>query len=183
MITERVDDELLVYDEVSQIAHCLSAAAVPVWERCNGQLSPAEIADGLGRPLVAVEQALDELRERALLDDGPLLEPGYSRRQAVTRIAKIGGAAFTAPLIYSVAVGSTAAAASACLADGSVETGCTAAVGAKAADARCCSGTCYQNGSNVKKCVATSCNLPGLGCLISGASCCSGGCVLAFCTT
>jgi len=100
VISERIDDELVVYDEVSHMAHALAADARSVWERCDGCRSPAEIAQGLGMPPATVQQALDELQECGLLDDGSAPENSYSRRQAVTRIAKVGGAAVTAPLIY-----------------------------------------------------------------------------------
>ena len=140
VITETVDDEIVVYDLDSQVAHSLTAVAASVWERCDGHASPAEIANGLGLPAAAVQQALDELQGCNLLDDGPELGEGYSRRQAVTKIAKVGGAAFTAPLIYSVVVGSAAAAAS-CLANGQPDPSCVAGPGAKAGSTRCCSAS------------------------------------------
>ena len=60
-----------------------------------------------------VERALGELRGCGLLEGSTSEAPGYSRREATVRLAKIGGAAFAAPLIYSVAVGPAMAAASA----------------------------------------------------------------------
>ena len=39
----------------------------------------------------------------------PVAAPGYSRREAAIRLARIGGAALAAPLVYSVDVGSAAA--------------------------------------------------------------------------
>lgn len=104
VITEPVDGELVVYDKVNHTAHCLAPGAASVWERCDGLASPAEIAQALGVPAATVDQALTELRDCGLLDEPPALPDAYSRRQAVARIAKVGGVAFTAPLIYSVVV-------------------------------------------------------------------------------
>jgi DNA-binding transcriptional ArsR family regulator len=174
VISERIDDELVVYDEVSHMAHALAADARSVWERCDGCRSPAEIAQGLGMPPATVQQALDELQECGLLDDGSAPENSYSRRQAVTRIAKVGGAAVTAPLIYSVVIGSAAAAASACIANGQPESGCTAKTGAKAADSRCCSGTCYQTTGGSKLCVESDCVVAHGICVLGLIPCCAG---------
>ena len=183
VFAERVADELVVYDQQRQMGHCLSATAASVWERCDGSLLPAEIGVALSLEPAVVERAVDELRGCGLLDEGPVVEGGYSRREAAVKFAKVGGAAFMAPLIYSVVIPHAAAAASACITNGNAETvSCGAGVGAKATDARCCSGTCYQTGTHNKICVASNCTLPGLGCLVFG-NCCSGGCVILFCTT
>jgi hypothetical protein len=115
VITEQVDDELVVYDRLSQTAHCLSADAASVWELCDGHLSEAEIAQRLEILPEEVQRAIDALSERGLLEEAPVTAPqvrAYSRRQATVRLAKAGGAAFAAPLIYSAVVGSVAAAAS-----------------------------------------------------------------------
>jgi hypothetical protein len=111
VVKERIGDELVVYDQVGDVAHCLSADAAGVWEHCDGRRSPEQISEELGLELAVVERALRELRACSLLDevhDGG----GFSRREATLRIVKVGGAALTAPLIYSVAVPSAAAAAS-----------------------------------------------------------------------
>ena len=110
VVSERIDDEVVVYDQLSQTAHCLSSDAASVWEHCDGRKSPAQIARGLKRAPAEVERALDALRECGLLDEAPVGDRGYSRREAAVRAAKVGGAAFAAPLVYSAAVGSVAAA-------------------------------------------------------------------------
>ena len=117
IVSERIDGELVVYDAATQTAHCLSAEAASVWEHCDGDLSTVEIADRLELPPESVERALGALSECALLDEGPAAfdasaasERGYSRREAAFRLAKVGGAAFAGPLVYSVAVGTAQAA-------------------------------------------------------------------------
>lgn len=113
VITERVDDELVVYDARTQVAHCLSRDAAVVWERCDGNLSTSEIAGRLDISQEAVERAVEAISECGLLDVPPVIgehKRTYSRREATFRLAKAGGAAFAAPLIYSAVVGSVAAA-------------------------------------------------------------------------
>jgi biotin operon repressor len=111
VLPERVDDELVVYDQVSHTAHCLSSEVALVWEHCDGLRSQSELARALSLAPAAVERAVDALGECGLLDDVAVVaEHGYSRREAAVRVARAGGAAFAAPLIYSVAVPSMAAA-------------------------------------------------------------------------
>lgn len=104
-----------MYDQLSRTAHCLSRDAALVWERCDGRLSPAGIARRLDLEPDSVERAVDALSECGLLDEPPVTVTGehaYSRREATVRLAKAGGTAFAAPLIFSAVVGSVAAAAS-----------------------------------------------------------------------
>lgn len=117
IVVERINDELVVYDKLSQSGHCLTPDAASVWERCDGNLTTVEIADRVALAPEAVQRAIEALRECGLLDEDPVPADGahasahgYSRREAALKLAKAGGAAFAAPLIYSVAVGSPAAA-------------------------------------------------------------------------
>jgi hypothetical protein len=180
VLTERVADELVVYDQHSQMGHCLPATAASIWELCDGHRSSVEIAQSLTLEMTEVDRAVDELRGCGLLDQGSAVEGGYSRREATVKFARIGGAAFMAPLIYSVAIPRAAAAASACITTGNLEPFCTATLGTKVTDARCCSGECY-NGSTGKICVAPGCELALGVCVLSGGPCCSGKCVALVC--
>jgi hypothetical protein len=127
VVSERIDDELVLYDQATQTAHCLSSRAALIWEHCDGRVSPAELAGRLALEPAAVRSALDALSERGLLDGGPVAaQPGYSRREAAARLAKAGGAAFAAPLIYSAAIPSMAAALSPNPACGTEPKSCTA---------------------------------------------------------
>ena len=153
LISERIDDELVIYDQLNHVAHCLSHDAVLVWEHCDGWLSQAEIAERLGLSPEMVAGAVDSLDECRLLDEGPVAAPGYSRRQAAIRLATIGGAALAAPLVYSVDVG-TAAAKASHLAAGCPVTACGSCnsttgcalcntAGSTGANSMCASGICY----------------------------------------
>jgi hypothetical protein len=178
LVSEHVGDELVVYDRESHTAHSLSAEAALVWERCDGRLSPAEIGRELALEQVVVEQALGELSRCGLLDDGPTPGSAYSRREAVVGLAKVGGAAFAAPLIYSVAINPAIAAAS-CAGgqqDGTSRSSsqCNYGSGAAGADGGCLHCTCYHqnNGCSPSRfCVASGCKTNGQGCT-SDSQCC-----------
>ena len=71
LISERIDDELVIYDQLNHVAHCLSHDAVLVWEHCDGLLTETEIAHRLTLSLEVVDRAVAALNERGLLDDGP----------------------------------------------------------------------------------------------------------------
>ena len=47
LVIEAVGEELLVYDQSTQTAHSLSVAVRKVWERCDGQHTPSQLAGGL----------------------------------------------------------------------------------------------------------------------------------------
>lgn len=116
LLSERVDDELVIYDQLSHTAHCLSREAAAIWEACDGRRSRADISRELAVDRTIVDDALAELAERGLLLEAaePAERDGYSRRQAAVKFAKVGAVAFTAPLVYSVAIGPASAAASTC---------------------------------------------------------------------
>jgi len=190
LISERIDDELVVYDQLNHVAHCLSHDAVRVWERCDGRLTEAEIADQLTLSLEVVERAVVALEERGLLDQGPAVAPGYSRRQAAVRLARIGGAALAGPLVYSVDVGS-AAAASSHLAAGCPVSACTGVAScpgstANGTNSTCASGHCYcstitSTGASVNQlrcAISSSCSVDNATCTSNGA-CCGNNCPAA----
>lgn len=110
LIVEDVGDEVLVYDQRTDQAHCLTREAAMVWRVCDGAASPAEIATALDMDTELVTRAIDELDSCELLDSAPI--PGITRREATLRMAKVGGAAAAAPLIYSILAPTPALAAS-----------------------------------------------------------------------
>jgi hypothetical protein len=175
IISEFVGDDLVIYDEVTQTAHSLSSAATLVWELCTGDRFQHEIALELGFEPAVVARAVAELGESGLLDDSPLASPsiGISRRDAAKRLAKVGGAAFVAPLIYSVAIGPAAAFASG-LPDGTTQTAtqCPAAVHGTAADTNCTSGRCYSESGAVLYCAPAGCVGMSAAC-VTDADCCA----------
>lgn len=132
LVVRELGDELLVYDEREDVAHCLSSTAASVWQACEGGASfedlvarvdlDGEAEGGEGR----IAAALEELSAKQLLQ-GPSLVSGITRRHALRRMAGVGAAAVATPLIVSATV-KTPYASAACLQQYSV---CTA-------DSQCC---------------------------------------------
>src|SRR5690242_20230161 len=106
LVVEELDDGLLVYDLRTDRAHSLSAPAACVWRHCDGRTRLDGLAAATGLDPDVVARALDELHACDLLAAG-----GTTRREATIKVAKIGGAAVTAPLIASLTVPATVAAA------------------------------------------------------------------------
>ena len=109
LVSETVDDGLVVYDTTNCVAHALAAEAASVWGRCDGTRSPAEIARELGMEGDRVDSAISELGRCGLLEAPSQAPPRFSRREAG---AKLGKAAVLGPLIVSLAIPTPAAAAS-----------------------------------------------------------------------
>jgi hypothetical protein len=114
LITERVGDELVVYDGQSSEAHCLSPLASAVFLAADGHRSPADLAAVASAQLnelvdvPEVERALAELETRGLVTEPEI--PGISRRGFMQRSAAVGGAVMAGSMITSVvapAYGST----------------------------------------------------------------------------
>jgi hypothetical protein len=110
LVVEDVGDEVLVYDQRNDQAHCLTREAAMVWRVCDGRTSPADLAAALELELDSVKLAIEELDSSGLLDSAPI--PGVTRREATIRMAKAGGVAAAAPLIYSIMAPTPALAAS-----------------------------------------------------------------------
>ena len=89
LVAERVDRDLVIYDETSRMAHCLSGEVAPIWDRLDGRMTPSQIASSLEIPKVTVVKAVDELREAGLLVE---TAPGHTRRDFGKRFAAVGGA-------------------------------------------------------------------------------------------
>lgn len=174
IISEPVDDELVVYDAATRMGHRWTPGAASVWALCDGRRSHAEIAQQLVLEATAVDQAVNELADCGLLEDGPDVQPVFSRRDATIGLAKAAGGGL---LVYSVAIPSAAQAASGASPNGTPQTPtqCTAAGGAKATDANCASRTCYQDGAgqNTRFCVSATCRVGGAPCT-TFSDCCAG---------
>ena len=101
LVVEEVGEELLVYDQTNDTAHSLGAAAARVWRACDGERSAKALSAELDLDADTVARALEELDECNLLDNGQPLT-GMTRREASLKTAKLGAAAVSAPLIYSI---------------------------------------------------------------------------------
>jgi hypothetical protein len=116
LLVETVGEELLLYDQDSHTAHCLSPFAACVWRHCDGERDVTELAELAGVSESLVADALHELHENDLLDAEP--QPmqsavsGVSRREAIVRGVRYGAAAAAVPLIVSATAATPAMASS-----------------------------------------------------------------------
>ncbi len=105
LLEETVGEELLLYDQDSHTAHCLSPIAACVWRQCDGEHDLAGLAQLVGASEDLVVGALHELLEKELLDTEPALtqstSSGESRREAIVRTARYGAAAAAGSMIVS----------------------------------------------------------------------------------
>lgn len=160
LLVRQIEDELVLYDQLTQRAHRLNRTAALVWRRCDGLTTVTEtatqlettlgVAAGQGEDLVWV--ALERLEKAHLLRERlvrPADRPMLSRRDAMIRL---GGAAASAVLLPVVAtmVAPTPAMAQSLIA------------------ARCvtnCNGTCMSGpecAKTCRSCIGTSnCACPG----------------------
>jgi Coenzyme PQQ synthesis protein D (PqqD) len=100
-------DETLVYDMVSNEAHCLNETAAFVWSQCSGDASIGEIAMSAAKRFSGfvseefVTIAITQLDERKLLSSpglGVRSQPG--RREAISKIGL--ASAVAVPMILSI---------------------------------------------------------------------------------
>jgi hypothetical protein len=101
LIIEEVEEEVLVYDQNSDAAHCLSAEAARVWRACDGQTTIDALTADLGLDADTVTRALGELQSRNLLEAGQS-GAALTRRDLTVKVAKVSAAAAAVPLIVSV---------------------------------------------------------------------------------
>jgi hypothetical protein len=116
LLEEMVGEELLLYDQDSHTAHCLSPIAACVWRHCDGEHDLTGLAELAGASERLVADALDELRDKDLLDAEPKLMqstiPGESRREAIVRVGRYGAAAAAGSMIVSATAATPAMASS-----------------------------------------------------------------------
>jgi hypothetical protein len=154
LLEEAIGEELLLYDQNSHIAHCLSPIAASVWRCCDGKRDLAGLAKLPGSNERLVADALHELREKGLLESEPQLTqskvPGISRREAIGRVARYGAAATAVPLIVS------ATAAAPAMASSGVTFFCKSEPGKSVNCCLCNDNTCSSSLKSLEEC-DTSC--------------------------
>jgi hypothetical protein len=160
LLEETVGEELLLYDESSHIAHCLSPIAAGVWRHCDGERDVSELAVLIGASENLVADALRELREKDLLAAEPTLMqstvPGISRRDVIVRGVRVGAAVAAVPLIVSATAATPAMASSgegACKNTGLGTDSCCL----------CLSGVCHKGVTTNKECIEICKKEGGLG--------------------
>ena len=137
LIVQKLEEEVLVYDEQRHKAHCLNRTAALVWQQCDGRSTIAEVARKVSRQINApVEEdvvwvAIEELGKRELLKErvSSSARSNVSRREVIKRIGV--AASVAVPLVTSIVAPKAAQAAS-----------CKAAGATCIGSAECCSGLC-----------------------------------------
>lgn len=108
LVVQELFDELVVYDLARDEVHSLNPTAARVWQGCDGQTSPAQLAGRLQPELVPAQAealvwlALDRLGQAHLLEQ-KVVRPGglkISRRQA---LQALGISALLLPVVASLA--------------------------------------------------------------------------------
>jgi hypothetical protein len=116
LLIDTVGEELLIYDQNSHTAHCLSPIAACVWRHCDGEHDVTELAGLAGVSESLIADALHELREKDLLVAEPALvqsaDPSISRREVIVGGVRYGAAAAAVPLIVSATAATPAMASS-----------------------------------------------------------------------
>ncbi len=101
IVTQKLPEELLIFDLDRHKAHCLNRAAAIVWRHCDGHTTTAEAAallhNELGLPSDErlVWLALDRLARARLLQEQParpspvMSESNESRRQVLKQLGRL----------------------------------------------------------------------------------------------
>src|SRR5436305_2743168 len=120
VVTEDVDDEVITYDERTDVACRLNRTAALVWRKCDGKhtvedlvrVLEADLGDIANEDLVLV--TLDYLSEHRLLESGYVrrdeTSSRLSRRRLIQRAGAVGVAAAVLPMVFSVVAPTPAAA-------------------------------------------------------------------------
>lgn len=109
--TEAVGDGLAVLDGERKQPYVLNATSALVFQHCDGQTSPEQLAEILRQKFTLrqaeAEQltrlALEELEAANLLQPAPIHPAMFSRRQALTTFATLGLSVALLPLVERVA--------------------------------------------------------------------------------
>ena len=132
IVIQEAEGEVLVYDLNTNQAHCLNSTAAFVWQACDGSNSVGAISSALAEksgkqvPQEVVLMAIEQLREKDLVEAAPLALNGTSRREALKRA---GLAAMIAlPIVASLAAPKSVMASTSCTCndnlDCAAQTGC-----------------------------------------------------------
>lgn len=171
LVVEEIAEEVLIYDQRTDQAHCLSTAPARVWRACDGTTSAEQLGVELELDAATVARALEELEACGLLETGA--KAGVTRREAATRFAKLGAVGAAAPLIWSIVgpISEAAATVTPAFCAISIDQDCGEACAHNANKHCCC---CCHNG-NDNPCgrppPASNCCYPTALCLAQGFNC------------
>lgn len=121
LVIQDIGDETIIYDERRDHIHRLNRTAAIVWRHCNGHNTITDLVGVLQAELSApatedtVWLALDRLEKERLLQDKltrPASDTQVTRRQALRKVAVLGGATLLLPVVQSMIAPTPAMAAS-----------------------------------------------------------------------
>lgn len=117
LLAEPVGSELILYDPLRKKAHRLNHTAAFLWRNCDGEHTPAHLAEllhdqmGLPQDKDLVGLALDQLQKQGLFKTNSITA-GLSRREAIRKFKALGIGAAMIPVVATIVAPSAAAAAS-----------------------------------------------------------------------
>jgi len=120
LITQELEDEVLIYDLERRKAHCLNEASAFVWKHCDGKTTLGEMTRSLGKKLAApidddvILLALNQLRRFHLLKEEESLSLGTIKVSRRALVRKYLPAALVLPVILSIGAPTAVQAASRC---------------------------------------------------------------------
>lgn len=119
IVVQELDNELLIYNLISNKALCLNETSKLVWQACDGKTSATEISEIIGQKLNSpinedlIWLALDILKKENLIENGEQFSnyfAGMSRREVIRKVGL--GTMIALPVIASVIAPSSVFAAS-----------------------------------------------------------------------
>jgi hypothetical protein len=137
VVVRQLSDELLVYDEQSNRAHCLNHTAAEVWKQCDGANTVGQIVRRLQEMPSPLQEevvllTLQRLQRAGVLFGMPEMgERQLSRRLILRRAGTVAG--LLLPMVTSILVPTPAEAASPCR---------HALSPCPRGNTQCCSGVC-----------------------------------------
>ena len=161
ILTESLDDEVLVYDLRTHEATCLNASAALIWDLCDSQRTIGDIVDEVGNAEITdrhVADLLDQLRQKNLLEGDAT--PAAHRVEAPASRRSFLGYAAAASLVLPVVISTKVPAAAAVQPFGTScddiggGPGASFCNGGEPFGLNCCSFS-DPGGGNVKCCVGT----------------------------
>ena len=104
LLSERIDNELLVFNEATGEGHALNESAAAVFELCDGEADRAAMVEALAKDFglpadeAVLDLALSELRDAGLIAGDDVVE-GINRRSVIRRLGLSVMAAAALPLV------------------------------------------------------------------------------------
>ncbi|HEX4946014.1 MAG TPA: PqqD family protein [Blastocatellia bacterium] len=147
LVTQELQDEVLVYDLKAHKAHCLNQTAATIWKYCDGKTTVSEMTDRMqndfGQRLdeASVWHAINRLSKANLLEvrvKSPADIPRLGRREAIRHIGI--GSAIAVPVVMSILAPSALAGCT--FAPGSRNNGQTCCIDINCASTCCAAGIC-----------------------------------------